>query len=423
LRKEFGEYAPLALALKVLKENCKITPQAETISILEANGRVLADDVIPERDLPQYDSSHMDGFALKADDVTSASSYKPVILRVRKGERLGKRPRFLLRSGEAYEVLTGGYLPRGANAVIPVERVHMEGRNIKIASPVERGSFVYPAGTDVKKNQCILEEGATIRAHEIGLLASLRVSRVRVFRKPRVAIIPTGSELTSKISSSTQGQVVETHSHVFSRLTEAAGGEAVNLGITPDELNTIKRKIALAAGRADIILTIAGSSVGGSDLVEAAINECGKPGVLVHGVAIHRGRVVGFGLINGKPVVIMPGPIQGAMNAFAVFAYPLIRTYLGHPFKEPPGVAAVITSDWQARSFKNFTKVVYTKVTSTEHGLLAEPVIGETEKMTLLTHANSFMLVSESVTSIKRGQKIKTHLLPGFSYEGGRFLD
>jgi len=171
--------------------------------------------------------------------------------------------------------------------------------------------------------------------------------------------------------------------------------------------------------RSEIVFTLAGSSVGEPDLVESTIRGFGKAAtVLVHGIRVNRGRVMGFAVVSGKPVVILPGPIQGALNAFIVLGYPLIRYHLGMGLEQPPAVAATMGEDWDATGkFKDFDQVVYLRLTKDPDsgGLLALPSSGETEKISFLVSKNAYALVPGNDPHLAKGDRVEAHLLPGFS--------
>jgi molybdopterin molybdotransferase len=263
-----------------------------------------------------------------------------------------------------------------------------------------------------------------LRPQDMGLLASLYVTRVKVFRKPKVAIIATGSELTSKEENIKLGKVLDTHSHIFSRLVDELGGLSFRMGIVADDIAKIRHKIESAMLKSmDLILTLGGSSVGKYDLVEAAINSIGKPDILFHGVKLDRGRVTGLGITKGKPIIIMPGPIQGAMNAFIVFAYPILKLLSGQLNRKPLSILSTLTEEWCARKkFSNFTKIIYVNIRNQRNGEFeADPVMGETETMTILTKSNGYIIVDEKTTHIKAGEKVKVQLLPGLSYINDQF--
>jgi molybdopterin biosynthesis enzyme len=196
------------------------------------------------------------------------------------------------------------------------------------------------------------------------------------------------------------------------------------MGITADDIAKIRNKIESAMLKSmDLILTLGGSSVGKYDLVEAAINSIGKPDVLFHGVKLDRGRVTGLGITKGKPIIIMPGPIQGAMNAFIIFAYPILKLLSGQLNRKPLLILSTLTEEWYARKkFSNFTKIIYVNIRNQRNGEFeADPVMGETETMSILTKSNGYIIVDEKTTHIKAGEKVKVQLLPGLSYTNDQF--
>ncbi len=420
MRREF-EYTPLDKALQVLAGKCKITPRKEAVDLGFTYGRTLTADVQAKEDIPGRDSSHYDGFAVKASDIIGARDGAEVSLTLKPGVALGVRPTVRIRAGEASKVATGGYLPTGADTVVPAEDARVEDGRIFVSRAVPKGGYVYSAGQDVKKGERVLRAGRTLRAQDVVLLGSLRLEKVEVFAKPRVAIVPTGSELTDQIRSVREGTVFESHSIAIGRLVEESGGLPVRLDIVPDDLKALVRQLRLALGRSDLVLTLAGTSVGEPDLVESAIRSLGKPGVLVHGVRVNRGRVMGFGVVGGKAVIMLPGPIQAALNAFIVFGYPLIRSFLGGPFEAPPVIPATMSDNWEATGkFRGFDQIVYVGLRGTESGISATPGSGETEKASFLVSKDGYIFVPGGKSQLRKGDRVWVHLLPGFSGAVGR---
>ena len=319
---------------------------------------------------------------------------------------------------------TGGYLPSGADAVVPVERATTKGNFVFVTKYHSAGSFVYPKGADVAKGVKVLDGGRQLRPQDVGLLLSLAIDEVAVYKRPRVAIIATGNELTDSLTGVHQGRVRNSHGFVFSKLVEEMGGVAVDLGVVNDDMKKITRKVKQALGRADIVVTIGGTSLGGLDLVGDTLRKFVKPSQIVHGIRMDRGRVAGVTAIQGKPVVMLPGPIQGAMSAFILFVAPMIQAIGGHDSMMNRPLKAALTEAWEARKrFPNFTKVVYVKLSPTETGMEAKPMVGETESMTILTGANGYVIVPEERKVIAKGGTVEVHLLPGFSYLGGRLFN
>jgi molybdopterin biosynthesis enzyme len=207
---------------------------------------------------------------------------------------------------------------------------------------------------------------------------------------------------------------------------EASGGIPVELGITTDNIKDIQNKIKLALSQNDIILTIGGSSVGHKDLLAESINSMGQPGILAEGIKLDRGRVTKIAVLKHKPIIILPGPIQGAVNAFIVLALPLIRSFIGLSHNNKVTINAHITDKWNARKqFQNFVKILYVHLSAsnTNNRNRAKPITGETSNMTVMTRANGYVIVPEKITSIEKENEVQVNLLSGFSFPCGNPID
>lgn len=422
--KEISYYSVNSAFIK-LKEHAKIIPCSESVHVLNAYKRVLAEDIISKFGVPRYNSSHMDGFAVRYNDIKNTSKSNPVTLKICNVQvSLEGIADFVLPRNHAYRISTGSSLPKGSNTVVPIENVNIvKGSNyemVQIPSSIQKGSFVYPACMDIRKGERVLLKGTVLRAQDIGILTFMHVFQVPVFKKPTVALIPTGDELTDILENTRSDKIPNIHSHIISWLVEEIGGTAIDLGVTPDKLTAIENKIKNAFAIADLILTIGGTSAGEHDLVKKAIKSTNARGVIAFRIKLDRGRVTGLAVLNGKPIIILPGPIQGAINAFIVFAYPLLRLISGRSEKRSElTVSATLSDNWEARMrFPNFTKIVYVKLFKirTQNKFVARPLTGETESMALLTKCNGYLIVPQHITNMSKGQTVQVNLMPGFSY-------
>jgi molybdopterin molybdotransferase len=416
-------YTSVRASYSKLVNAITIRPMAESIFTEKAVGRVLWTDIISHTDIPSSNCSHMDGFVVKYNDISRISQDGPIKLRVLPRRKADKRENQILLTGQTIRVSTGEVLPRLGDTVIPVEYTQVDSKNntIIIQRDLAKGSFVSFKGGEIARNDLLLNARHVLRTQDLALVSILGIRKLKIFKKPRVAIIPTGNELTNEINDAKCGKILNTNSRVISNLIETSGGIPLDLGITPDNIHKIKNKIRVALSESDIILTTGGSSVGLRDLVAESINDIGKPGILVHGVKLDRGRVTGLAALRSRPVIILPGPIQGAVNAFIVFAQPLIRIMLGlNPFNKP-FISAKLTEDWNARrKFQNFTKILYVQMTRSASGeFYAKPITGETTDITVLTGSNGFILVPERLIMLIRGQKVKINIFPGLSFSSG----
>jgi molybdopterin molybdotransferase len=426
MRFKSHSYVSVTSALNILKRNIGISQlETEKVSIVRSYGRVLAENVISNINVPQHSRSQMDGFAINYRDVVTASRTAPAVLKLIRAQlKLGSFPSYVLHRGEACRILTGGFLPDGSDTIVPIEQTEVFTQDrLKIFERVPEASYVSAIGTDIKQGEQILSKGKIIRPQDIGILALIDAPKVSVYRRPTVALIPTGSELTADFNNKNLGKIPDTHSYILARIIQQLGCIPINLGVTADDTKKIAKKVNYACTQADLILTIGGSSVGKYDIVEEAINSIGSPGVLAHGVKLDRGRVTGLAAVKGKPIIILPGPIQAAVNSFIIFAYPLL-TFMVSRSERTPKIWAVVTDRWQARKkFLSFTKILYVNLSCSPAGFKAKPLSAETESMSLLAKANGYIIIPEKIDNIKSGESVQVHLLPGLSYINDQFIE
>jgi len=409
-QKRIFKLMPYNEALERLLEVVCVKPiDYETVSLERALGRVLAEDVTSEVDIPETDRAVVDGYAIRSEDTLEVSLKNPVTLRI-----VGKLYPWSfstdidVSAGQAIYVTCGAPIPRGADAVVRVENTVLHDGEIEIRRPVRAGENIAPAGEDIKKGSSILRRGEVLRPQDIGVLAGIGVMEVKVFRKPRVAIIATGNELF-ELSKRDPTRIVDNYALVISGLISRLGGVPIRLGIAPDNLPEIKRKIGEAVEKADIIVTIGGCSVGEKDLVPDAINSFGKPGIIVHGIRVKPGKVTGFGVVGGKPIVMLPGLIGSTLAGFYLILAPLIGLYSG--LKEDnvlPVISAKINQDLHAdeRPLYKFLPVCVRRVNGT---LIAEPISGGSSNLSRFIKSNGFILVPPRKT-LEKGEEVNVTL-------------
>ena len=276
----------------------------EILSIWKAAGRVLAEDITSPCDVPPVDRSAVDGYAVVAEDTFGASPNSPIQLKVSR-DSVGR--------GEAVRVSTGSPLPDGANAVVMVEYTKVVGDYIEVYKPVTPFENVCRRGEDVKKGETVLKKGEVLQPQDIGILASIGKKEVKVVRRPEVAVICTGDELVEVGEG--EGVVNSNGPMICSFLTEM-GCRPVYMGIVRDEFDEIARAIS-EGSRYDAVVVTGGSSVGERDLVPDVVKKLGK--LIFHGVAIKPGMPTGFGIVNGKPVLMLPGFPVACLVSFILF--------------------------------------------------------------------------------------------------------
>lgn len=406
------EYEGIEKVLREAKAKIRVKREAESVPPKRSYGRIVSEDVLSPMDVPSHATSHMDGFAVIAEDLASASQTAQVQLRLVGELGPGSRDIPKISHGETVRVATGAPIPDGADTVVPVEQAAEKEGRISVGFAPGRGSWTYARGSDIHRNEVVIRKGRRVRAQEVGLILSLAMVKTWVYKKPKVAVIATGSELTDE--APTRGKVKNSHSPIFLRLVRTLGCQSVDMGVTKDSPLQIRWKIRAALRRSDFVLTQGGTSAGKHDLVSEAVRRM-RPEVFFHGIRIDRGRVAGYAVVKGKPILMLPGPIQGAMTAFVLLGLPTIGLVSGATINLPR-VTAKMDSEWKARErFSGFTKVVYVKLLG-EGRDVAVPLIGDTESMSVLTKADGYVVVPEKVSQIQAGDKVEVRLLPGFSF-------
>jgi len=307
--------------------------KSEKVDISESLGRVLAEDIRAREDIPNFDRSAMDGYAVRACDVKTASQACPVCLKVLTDLPAGRQTRKKLTPGTAIRIMTGAPVPNGADSVVMVEYTRKSDAGagclnfVDILTPVRKEENVSRSGEDVKKDELVIAKGTFIRPAEIGMLASLGKAGVRVTRRPEIAVIPTGDEIKHLDAVLKKGQIRDSNSYSITALAVACGAQVKNMGIAGDSKAALLKKINVA-GEADIIVLTGGVSVGDYDLVKDVLLETGVK-MLFWKVKIKPGKPVFFGK-KGKTLVFgLPGYPVSAMVTFQLFVRPVISAMLG----------------------------------------------------------------------------------------------
>ena len=410
-------YTPVEEAVERLLSSISIEPMVEEIPTQEAYGRVLAEDIISDKTIPPYDMSHMDGFAVRSQDTRRASPSKPVLLKIKGVIGAGQRVKEPLGEGETYRILTGGYLPEEADAVVPQEGVVVEEGVAKIFSAIPPGTNVDKAGRDLRKGALMLRRGHRIGAQDVSLLLKAGKTSLRVYSIPMIGVISVGSELTDDLQEDhAGGKVLNTHRYAIEWLVKAAGGSPRYLGLTPDDPEEIGALLREGLTSCDIVLIIGGASVGDRDFV-AQVLKTHKPSVFLQGLRIQPGRVGGFAVIDGKPVMMLPGHILSALSAYTFLAYPVLRMLQGlDPKPYHMKARARLASELTHGRFLGFKRVVWVKVEEVGGELVAEPRIGESSLYSIAVNSDAYLLMPERTHVIPKGTLVDVYFLPGASH-------
>ena len=408
----FREIVSLERAKKILSE--KFIPKTvgvEEVELLEAYNRVLAEDVKAPFNVPSFNRSIVDGYAVRAEDTFGADEEKPTRLKVVGKVNMGEAPSVAVKPGEAVEVATGAALPEGADAVVMVEYSSREADEVLIYRSVVSGENTMKIGDDIKEGEKILEKGEILGPRKIGVLAALGLTKVKVYKKPKVAVISTGPEIVKPGNSLPLGKVYDINSYTISAAVRECGATPINIGIVPDEKKEIEQAIKNALKIADAVITSGGVSVGPKDLIPKVLAEMGEPGVIVCGVAIKPGKPTTIAIIDEKPVFALPGQPTSALFVFHIFARPILRRMAGYSNREEiPSVKAFVGEKmFSARGRRTFIMVTLKREDSGR--LVAYPVPkGLSGAITTLAKADGYVEVPESRQFLDLGEEVTVHL-------------
>jgi len=372
-----------------------------SVPIEEALERVNARNITAPTDLPPFDRSAVDGYALRAQDTFEASQFKPKTLRLTNRNSVDE--------DKAKQVWTGNPLPKGADAVIMLEHTRTVKNGIEVLAALTPGENVSKRGEDVRNGEVAVEAGARLKAHHLGLLAALGMSKVDVVEKPKVAVISTGNELVELGKKPKTNQIIDSNRYIISGLVTELGGQPLNLGIARDNQNEIGAKITEGLTKADVVITTGGTSVGVADLVPIVINKLGKPGVVVHGVALRPGMPTALAVLQGKPVFVLSGYPVAATIGFEVFARPLILRLLGIEHEPRPVLKARTTK----RVAGALGRRVYLRVNvfKKNNEFFIEPVRTKgSGLLTTLTKANGYVIIPEDREGLDQDETVMVHL-------------
>ncbi|MAV36648.1 MAG: molybdopterin biosynthesis protein [Planctomycetaceae bacterium] len=306
--------------------------EIESIALSDGWGRVLAEDVVSQVDVPSFDRSNYDGFAVQSSDTVGAHEESPQRVRLLP-EVIATAviPTSEVRTGTAVSIATGGVVPRGADAVVMVEHADLDGAELLIRRSVAPGFGIAFAGTDIASGETVMRRGQLLTSRDTGVLAAIGASRIPVWRRPRVAIVSTGDEIISPEQPMQPGMIYDSNAQIIADAVHELGGEPIVMGIVKDDLQPLRQKVREALQRCDIVLLSGGTSKGAGDLSYRTVEELSDPGIVAHGVALKPGKPICLAVSRGKPVVILPGFPTSAIFTFHEFVAPVIRRLAGRP--------------------------------------------------------------------------------------------
>ena len=383
----------------------------EEVLIEEAYNRVTYEDIVSPEDLPGFERSTVDGFAINAEDTFGAKETTPVYLNYKGEVPMGEAPSFEIKRGECVYIHTGGMLPSGANAVVMVEHANLVGNSLvevfKSVSPYEN---VILKDEDVKKGEIIINAGRRLKPHDIGALAGLGITKIKVVKKPKVGIILTGDEIIPHTEKVTPGKVRDINSFTLYGLIKEIGAEPKKFGIVNDNYEEIKKLVEFAFSTCDVILVTGGTSAGTKDMTYQIINELGRPGVIFHGVSIKPGKPIICGICNNKPVFGLPGHPVAVYICFILFVKPVIEKLMGiTQQKFSCKIKAILEKSLSSQAGReDYIRVSLKK----ENSLIkAIPLLTKSGLIFSLVKADGILKIPEDLLGFSKGEEVEIELI------------
>lgn len=381
----------------------------ETVALRQALHRVLARDVVADIDVPGFDRSNVDGFAIVASDSFGAMEERPRSATLN-DEVLapGVVPQTAVIEQRATQIATGGMLPRGADAVLMVEHSDVVADALEIRRPVTAGENVSYAGTDIARGETVLRAGTRLTSREIGVIAALGKARAEVYKRPRVAIFSTGNEIVPPGEPLRPGAVYDSNAAIIGAAVEELGCEPVHLGAVPDDETALTD--ALARGlAADAVIFSGGTSKGAGDVSYRVVSKLRDPGIVAHGVALKPGKPICLAVTHGKPVVILPGFPTSAIFTFHEFVAPVLRAYAGLPVERRATVDA--TLPMRVNSERGRTEYLLVGLVQAPGGLAAYPMGKGSGSVTTFSGADGFITIDQHTEIVDAGSAVSVQLL------------
>jgi len=412
----FRKLLTLGEARQVIGQHFSAEPLGvDEISLLDAYDRVLAEDVIATLNIPPFNRSTVDGYAVKAEDTFDAEENKPTKLKVCGTVNAGEMPKIIVKHGTAVEIVTGAPLPKGADAVVMLEDTDRKDEDIHVQSSVARDENVMKAGADIKNGETVLKKGQLLSSREIGVLAAVGLAKIKVHVLPRVAVLSTGAEITEPGKKLPPARIYDINAYSLSTAVQESGGKPVYLGVFPDNITEMQKALQKALVSADAVVTSGGVSVGPKDIMPKTLDSLGKPGVIICGIAIKPGKPATVASINGKPVFSLPGHPASALLVFHLLARPLVQGMAGRKVDRLLEVKALAaTRMFSAKGRRTFITV---KLKFEKAGrLIAEPVpTGLSGAITTLAKADGFVEIPENQEFIDENDEVVVQLFKNYA--------
>ena len=406
---DFFQVISLDEAIARLQKQFADNPlEIETVCLLEAQNRFLAEDLYAAENVPDFNRSTVDGYAVKAADTFGAGEALPSLLTAAGAVRMGQKAEMTLKKGQAVAVPTGGMLPEGADSVVMVEySEQFDADTIAVYKPVSPGENVIARGDDMRQGDVILKRGTWLSAKHIAMLAACGISRVNVYRPIRFAIISTGDEIIEIDQPQEIGQIRDINSYGLASIISQWGGNVTYRAIVRDDYEALKQAMTEGLEQADVLLTSGGSSVGERDYTYRLMQELCKDDVFVKGIAIKPGKPTIAGKSDGKPVIGLPGHPSAAMTVFRVLMSAVMKQW--GLYLEETLVPARLSVNLPSSPGRTTFQMVQLK--ANENGFTVVPIFGKSGMIHLLGRSDGYIVLEAHQEGLEQNQQVLVHLL------------
>ena len=397
----FLKRTPVKTFLSLIKDYSQVLSAEEILSV-EASSRILAQKIISPTNVPNFDRSAMDGYALDAESTFGASSYNPLMFQVVGQVTPGETYNVVIQAGEALRIMTGGPIPKGTNAVLMAENAEIFDDKIQVLEAVPPGKHVGKIGEDIQQDQVLFEKGRCLRPQDIGVLASIGLEKIKVVRKPKVELLITGNELLKPGEKPRGVQIVDSNSVMLSPLIVRDGGVLKDVYHVPDKRELLSKH--LSSSRSDLICMTGGTSVGIDDHGPVLVDELGE--LLVHGIPMRPAAPTGFGLIGEKKVFLLPGNPVSCLSAYDYFVGRALRM-MGGRSEEWPYRSKIVKLATKISSEIGRIEYVRLRIENERAFIIAA---GGASILSSTTQADGFLLTEEDSEGFAEGEQVQVWL-------------
>jgi molybdopterin molybdotransferase len=407
-------------AKRVIETELQLQPVgSEVVSLKKALGRVLSSDVKSPVNVPPFNRSTVDGYAVKAADTHGAEEHHPVALKLRGEVEIGENSDITVGKGQTLRIATGAPVPTGADAAVMIENTVKKKNEVFVYKAMAKNENVMKAGSDIKKGQVVFRERVQLNSRRVGVIAALGFATIPVLKRPQVGIISTGAEIVKPGEPLPPGKIYDINAYTLASAISESGGDAVDFGIVrDDDAEALEKTLKKALTATDAVVTSGGVSVGQKDIVPKVLDSLGSPGVIIHGVAVKPGKPLAVALLHGKPVFSLPGNPTSSLLMFNLLVRPALLRLAGRASSGLRVVRATLARRiFSAKGRRTYVTVSLSKGKDGEW--IASPVAsGQSGAITTMAMAEGYVELMENEPFIEEGQLVRVSLFEDAQKKG-----